>query len=187
MHNSARLVLAGARYTTRSDAVGAFKNVWSARHKGDYDHMAVAVLRKDGHGRVRVERHNSTTKHLECAGALVGAALASVAPPGAVVRSVATGAGVGAVIGGIVGHFWHMIPNDNVAQMGEVLRSGESGLVIVAVNKKDADITPLLTYAEEKAVIETKASYLDAAFEQVLRKVSPEHETPARFGSVANG
>ena len=157
------LVLAGAKYATRAKAVAAFKTVWGARHQGEFDHMAVAVLTKDEHGQLQVERHDSTAKHLGWGGALLGAALVVVAPPVGI-AALAAGAGGVAAVGGLVGHFWHTIPKDKIAELGDLLESGESGLLIVAVNHKDEDITPLLLDAEKKLVIETKAGDLEAEF-----------------------
>jgi hypothetical protein len=55
-------------------------------------------------------------------------------------------------------------------EISELLHSGESALLIVAVNHKDTDITPLLENAGKKTVVETKAGDLDAAFEDALKK-----------------
>jgi uncharacterized membrane protein len=160
------LVLAAARYGSREDAVAAYKIVWGARHQGEFDHMDVAVLTKDATGELQEERHDSTAKHFAWGGALLGAALVIVAPP---VGIAAVAAG-GAAAGGLVGHFWHTISKEKLREVSELLDSGESGLLIVAVNHKGTDIAPLLENAEKKAVIETRAGDLDAAFEDGLKK-----------------
>ena len=87
------LVLAGARYSTRAQAVDAFKTVWGAKHEGEFDHMSVAVLTKDSDGNLEVERHDSSAKHLAWGGAILGGVLCVVAPPVgiAVVAGGATG------------------------------------------------------------------------------------------------
>ena len=36
---------------------------------GEFDHTAVAVLTKDANGKLQMERHDSTAKHLAWAGA----------------------------------------------------------------------------------------------------------------------
>ena len=163
------LTLAGARYATRSEAVDAFETVWGARHQGEFDHMAVAVLTKDAVGELQVERHDSTAKHLGWGGAILGAVLVVVAPPVGI-AVVAAGAGAGAAAGGIVGHFWHTIPQDKVTEIGNLLQSGDSAILVIAVNHKDIDITPLLKNAEKKVVVETKAGDLDAAFDKAVKK-----------------
>jgi uncharacterized membrane protein len=163
------MVLAGASYASRDDAVEAFKIVWGARHQGEFDHMDVAVLAKDASGELQVERHDSTAKHMAWGGALIGAALCIVAPPVGI-AAVAAGAGALAGVGGIVGHFWNTISKEKLGEVSELLHSGEAALLIVAVNHKGTDISPLLENAEKKTVIETKAGDLDAAFDNALKK-----------------
>jgi uncharacterized membrane protein len=169
MNPNTPLVLAGARYANRDDAVSAFNIVWGARHQGEFDHMAVAVLTKDANGELQLERHDSTAKHFAWSGALLGAALVVVAPPVGIAAVAAGGAGVAAA-GGIVGHFWNNIPKEKIREVSDLLHAGQSGLLIVAVNHKGTDIAPLLDKAEKKTVIETTAGDLDAAFESGLQK-----------------
>ncbi len=169
MDPSTPMVLAAASYASRDDAVEAFNIVWGARHQGEFDHMDVAVLTKDAAGELQVERHDSTAKHFAWGGALVGAALVIVAPPVGIAAIAAGGAAV-AGAGGIVGHFWNNIPKEKLGEISELLHAGESGLLIVAVNHKGTDITPLLENAEKKTVIDTTAGDLDATFEDGLKK-----------------
>jgi uncharacterized membrane protein len=169
MDPSTPLVLAAARYASRDDAVEAFKIVWGARHQGEFDHTDVAVLTKDAAGDLQVERHDSTAKHFAWGGALLGAALVIVAPA-AGIAAVAAGGAAGAGAGGLVGHFWHTISKEHLREVSDLLDSGESGLLIIAVNHKGTDITPLLENAEKKTVIETQAGDLDAAFEDGVKK-----------------
>jgi uncharacterized membrane protein len=170
------MVLAAASYPSRDDAVEAFKIVWGARHQGEFDHMDVAVLTKDADGDLQVERHDSTAKHFAWGGALIGAALVIVAPPVGIAAVAAGGAAL-AGAGGIVGHFWNNISKEKLGEISELLHSGDSGLLIVAVNHKGTDITPLLENAENKTVIETKAGDLDAAFEHGLEKAQASSST----------
>jgi len=152
------IVLAAAKYKDRELAVEDFKTVWDARKQGDFDHTAVAVLTKDADGKLQMERHDSTSKHL----AWAGAALVVLVPPIGV--GLAGAAGTGA----IVGHFWHNIPKEKVQEAASLLEEGESGLIVVAVNKRDTDITPLLQHAENATVIETTAGNLQADIDSEL-------------------
>ena len=102
------ITLATARYSDRDGAVNDFKAVWDARKGGEFDHTAVAVLTKDESGKLQVERHDSTAKHLTWGGAILGAALTVVAPP--VGASMLAGAGAVGGAGALVGHFHHNIP-----------------------------------------------------------------------------
>ena len=155
------IVLAAAKYGSREDAVADFKTVKDAKTLGEFDHTAVAVLTKDENGDLQVERHDTTAKHM----AWVGAALVVIAPP-AGVAALAGGAGAGA----LVGHFWHNIPKAKITEAANLLESGESGLIVVAVNRNGNDIAPLLARAEKKVVINTVAGDLDAQMERELER-----------------
>ena len=115
MNADTPITLAAARYSSRDAAVEGFDMVWDAHKGGEFDHTAVAVLTKDDSGKLQVERHDTTAKHL----AWAGAALAVVAPGVGVVA----GAGAGA----LVGHFHHNIPKKDVEAIGELLESGPVG------------------------------------------------------------
>ena len=153
MNADTPITLAAARYSTRDAAVEGFDMVWDAHREGEFDHTAVAVLTKDDSGKLQVERHDTTAKHLTW----VGAALAVVAPGVGVVA----GAGGGA----LVGHFHHNIPKKDVEAIGELLESGQSGLIVVAVNKVGTDIEPLLSGADKTVVVHTIWGDLDLAIE----------------------
>ena len=96
------------------------------------------------------------------------------------IAAVATSGAAVAGVGGIVGHFWHTISKEKLREISDLLQSGESGLLIVAVNHKGTDIAPLLENAEKKTVIETKAGDLDAAFEDGLQKAKASAAGQAR-------
>jgi uncharacterized membrane protein len=163
------LVIAGARYPNKRDAVTDFHIVWGARREGAFEHISVAVLSKDATGELEVERHNSTTKPMAWSGAVLGAALVVIAPPTGVAALVA-GGGAMAGAGALVGHFWKAVDRERIDEVGELLRAGEAGLLVIAVNRKGTDITPLLVNAEGSVIIETVAGDLDAAFELALAK-----------------
>jgi uncharacterized membrane protein len=150
------ITLATASYHLHEHAVEDFNRVWSARGDGEFDHTAVAVVTKDSTGKLSLDRHDSSAKHLGWA----GAGLAVVAP--------GVGVAVGAGAGAIVGHFHHNIPKDKVREAGEVLESGDTGLIIVAVNKQGTDITPLLSNADKTSVTQTTAGDLDAEIDKEL-------------------
>jgi uncharacterized membrane protein len=161
------VVLAAATYATRDDAKHGYKTVWGAKHEGEFDHMSLAVLTKDANGQLQEERHDSTAKHLTWGGVALGAALCVVAPPVGV--GMLAGAGAVGGAGAIVGHFWHQIPKEQLAEVSDLLESGESAIVIVAVNHEKTDITPLLSDAEKSIVIETRAGDIDTEFEKALQ------------------
>jgi uncharacterized membrane protein len=152
------ITLAAARYANRDAAVDGFKTVCDAHKGGEFDHTAVAVLTKDDAGKLQVERHDTTAKHL----AWAGAALAVVAPGVGLAAAAGTGA--------LVGHFHHNIPKEDVEAIAELLESGQSGLIVVAVNKVGTDIEPLLAGAEKTKVVQTTWGDLDAEIDAEIAK-----------------
>lgn len=158
------ITLATAKYQNRELAVEDYDRVWKARKHDQFDHTAVAVLTKGPDGKLKIDRHDSSAKHLAWAGAALGLFV-----PG---LGIAVGAGAGA----IAGHFWHNIPKDTVREAGELLESGESGLLIVAVNKKGTDIAPLLALAEKTTVMETVAGNLQADLDKELAEAKASED-----------
>jgi hypothetical protein len=170
MDPSTPITLAAAKYSNREAAVEDFHTVWDARHNDEFDHTALAVLTKDEAGTLQVERHDSTAKHLAWGGALLGAALVVVAPP-AGASLLATSGGLGGA-GAIAGHLHHNIPKRYVEEAGDLLESGESGLIVVAVNSKGSDIEPLLAHADKVTVADTTWGGLDDTIERELARAS---------------
>jgi hypothetical protein len=145
MDVNAPIALIGASYPDRDSAVRDFTAVWAARNEGDFHHTSVAVLTKDCDGRLHVERYNSTAKHLEWGGALIGAALVVLAPA----TGIAILAGVGwSGAGAMVGHFRRHADPEELATIAGLLDAGSSSLVAVVVNRQGQLMTPLLSQAE---------------------------------------
>jgi|tagenome__1003787_1003787.scaffolds.fasta_scaffold19774744_1 hypothetical protein len=151
MDVNAPVALIGANYGSRDSAVHDFASVWAARHDGDFHHTSVALLTKDCDGRLHVERHNSTAKHLEWGGALLGAALAVVTPTAGIEILSAVGwSGAGAM----VGHFRQHADPADLAAIAGVLEADASALVVVVVNRRGHLLTPLLGRAVGRASVD---------------------------------
>jgi hypothetical protein len=159
------LVVAGADYASSDDAAQDYQIVWAARHGGAFDHMSIALLTRDACGELQVERHNSAAKDLAWAGVVLRAVLVVVVPA---VRMATVAAG-GAGVGGIAAHLRRMIPEEEMQGVSHLLGSGESALLVVAIDRKDSEISPLFKQAEKTVVIEAKTGDLDAAFYGALR------------------
>ena len=151
MDVNAPIALIGAGYRNRDGAEHDFTSVWAARHDGDFHHTSVAVLTKDRDVRLHVERHNSTAKHLEWGGALLGATLVVLAPAAGVeILAVVGWSGAGAV----VGHFRQHAAAEDLAAMANLLEVGSCALVVVVVNRRGQVMTPLLSHAVGRASID---------------------------------
>jgi hypothetical protein len=151
MDVDAPVALIGASYLNRDSAVHDFTSVWAARHDGDFHHTSVGLLTRDCDGRLHVERHNSTAKHLEWGGALLGAALVVLAPAAGIEVLAAVGwSGAGAM----VGHFRQHADPEELAAIARALEVGASALVVVVVNRQGHAMTPLLSQAFGRASVD---------------------------------
>ncbi|MGH1550817.1 hypothetical protein ACRAWB_17200 [Leifsonia poae] len=174
--------VAVATYASRDAAVEDYEIIRGAKHQGELDHLAIAVIAKDADGSLVVDRHDSTAKHFAWGGAIIGASLLVLVPPLGITTLAAGAAGAGAVAGagalagagGIIGHFYRNIPKETVERMGATLSSGQAGLLIIAVDPKGIDVGALLTNAESKVVTtgiqdekDAEEDALESAFEQM--------------------
>ena len=95
MKSDTPVTLAAARYSSRDGALTGFDLVLAAYQEGTLDHTAIAVLTKDADGKLQVERHDTTAKHLAWGGAILGAAMVVVNPAIGAGMVAAAGAGAG--------------------------------------------------------------------------------------------
>lgn len=163
--------VAVATYANKASAEQDYDVVHGAKHAGQIDHLAIAFVERDADGKLKIDRHDSTAKHLAWGGAVVGGALAVISAPLGIVflGPLAVSSGSWAAAGGLVGHFWHNVPKDQVRKMSDLLEAGEYGLVVVAVNPKGVDISALLANATDKTVVDGVTDVdgaLDEAFER---------------------
>ena len=176
--------MAAAWYASSIDAIRDYQIVWDARHGGAFDHMSVAVLAQDTRGARQVGPHHSTAKDLALGGAVLRAALLVVAP--AVDATVAAAAGGLPGAKGIAAHLRHVIPGEKLQEVSEVLGSGECSLLIVAIDRRGTEISPLLEHADKAAIVETKTGDLDAAFYGALGAATTTgHPAPYRDARAA--
>jgi hypothetical protein len=151
MDVNAPIALIGACYSNQERAVHDFTSVWSTRSDGDFHHTAVAVLTKDCAGELHVDRHNSTAKHLEWGGALLGSALVVLAPA----AGIELLAGVGwSGAGAMVGHFRQHADPEDLARIGGLLHEGRTALLVVVVNRSARAVFPSLTEAHERGSVD---------------------------------
>jgi hypothetical protein len=151
MDVNAPIALIGASYGDRDSAVRDLTSVWAARHDGDFHHTAVAMLTKDCDGRLHVERHNSTAKHLEWGGALLGAALVVLVPPAGI--ELLAGVGLSGARA-MIGHFRRHADPEDLAAIATLVEAGDSALVVVVINREGRMMTPLLTHADGRASVD---------------------------------
>ncbi|HWL48739.1 MAG TPA: hypothetical protein VNT92_02600 [Acidimicrobiia bacterium] len=166
MDANAPITLAVAAHDDPHRARGDFAAVWETRPSETSDHMAVAELSRDAAGSLRVIRHKSTTTNVAWGRALLGAALVYVVPVAGAgfLASVPSVGGAGAV----VGHLHRTIPREERDLATGLLERHESGLVLLAVNRRPRDVEPLLGQADETFAMMSSWNGLDRAIEQEI-------------------
>jgi hypothetical protein len=151
MNRNAPIALVTASYESGAAAMEDFATVWSTRDEGDFHHTSIAVLRRDSDHDFRVERHNSTAKHLIWGGALLGGPLFVLAPAaGAEMLATAGMAGAGAIIG----HVHQNSHPADLARLADRLDEGTWGLVAVVVNRRGQIVIPLLAQADRSSSVD---------------------------------
>jgi uncharacterized membrane protein len=174
------VTVAVATYADKASAEQDYDAVRGIKHQGQIDHLAIAMVVKDDDGELHIDRHDSTAKHLAWGGGVLGGVLTVVSAPLGIVflAPLAATSAVWAGAGGLVGHFWKNIPKEQVREMGDLLEDGDVGLVIVAVNPKDADLDALLANAVTK-VVNDDVSDTSHALERAFDAVDEQLDAPA--------
>ena len=151
------------------------------RDRTDAEHVVAVLLARPGTTMRRRTSRAGTGAALALGGAVLRAALLVVAPAVSTAMVAAGGGGL-AGAGDIAAHLLHTIPEEKLQEVSQLLGSGESGLLIVAIDRRGIEISPLLEQAEKAAVIETKTGDLDAAFYGALEAAATTtgHAVPSR-------
>ncbi len=138
-----------ATYDTPEDAQEDYEAV-KALHKekmiGTYD---AAVLTKDEHGKVHVNKHEKPTQHGAWTGVAVGAVVGIIFPPGLLV-----GAAAGGLLGGVIGHMWKGMSRKDVMELGEFIDDGEAALIVVGESAMQAYVEKALKKARKQVTRE---------------------------------
>jgi uncharacterized membrane protein len=136
------VIVLAAAYDSVADAEVDYEAIkalyYDVKTSHDFD---AAVIDRDESGKVHVVRkHEQPTRHGAAVGMGWGLAVgaASILMPGIALVGLAGGAATGAAIGAVAGHIKGGMSNDDLRRLGEVLRSGQAGLIAVyATNMAD--------------------------------------------------
>jgi uncharacterized membrane protein len=138
-----------ATYDSAGDARADFEAV-KALHKdhmlGTYD---AAVITKDDHGHVHVDKHEKPTQHAAWTGVAAGAVIGIIFPP-----SLLVGAAAGGLAGGLMGHFWKGMSRKDVKELGELLDEGQAALLIIGESALETYVDGALTKARKRVTRE---------------------------------
>ena len=141
-----------ATYSSEDDAQADYevvKELYAADAIGNFD---AAVIRKDADGKVHVNKDETATRKGAWGGAAVGAVVGILFPP-----SILATAGVGALAGGLGGHFLKGLSRKDVKELGEQLDSGEVALLVVGDWQLDKAIDKAFSRAIKKMDREVKS------------------------------
>jgi uncharacterized membrane protein len=130
-------MLVAAQYVDEQDALADYDGVEQLYRDLDViDTYDAAVVTKDDSGKVRiVKKVEEPTRHGAVAGLVVGlavGALVALFPAVAIGAGLAVGGATGAAIGATAGHVARGMSRQDLMDLGELLDSGTSGLVVVA-------------------------------------------------------
>lgn len=142
------------------------KDMRSAGLIGTYD---AAVVTKDEHGKVHVNKDEMTTRQGAWGGAAAGALIGILFPPSIIGTAV-----VGAAVGGVSGHLWRGMSRSDVKEFGEVIDEGEAALVIVGETTISAAIEKAELKAEKRVAkeVDVDKKEIDSAVQQAASEVS---------------
>jgi uncharacterized membrane protein len=115
------------------------KDLHLAGAVGTYD---AAVVTKDEHGRVHVNKDEMATRHGGWGGLAAGAVIGILFPPSIIATAI-----VGGAIGGVSGHLWRGMSRSDVKELGDVIDTGQAALLIIG----ESTIEAALDKAELKA------------------------------------
>ena len=141
-----------ATYASLADAesdYGSLLELHAADLVGTYD---VAIIDRDGEGKVHVEKHEKPTQHGAWTGIAVGAIAGVLFPP-----SILGAAAVGGVGGGLIGHFARGMSRGDMKELGELLDEGQAALVVVGESRVQEQLDRALTRAQKSIEREVEA------------------------------
>ncbi|HKG38175.1 MAG TPA: DUF1269 domain-containing protein [Conexibacter sp.] len=115
---------------------------------GTYD---AALVTKDAEGKVHVHKREKPTQHGAWTGIGVGAVIGILFPP-----SIIASAAVAGTAGGVVGHLWRGMSRSDVKELGELLDSGEAGLIVIGRSKLEEALERELKRANRRIEKELK-------------------------------
>jgi len=157
--------------------VGAYVNVDDAKadfagikemHKeawlGPYE--GVLFTKEDG-GKVKIlDRDSSIRAAGAGVGALVGGVIGLIFPP-----SIIGGAVVGGAAGALLGHFFGTFKRKDVAEMGELLDEGNAGIIVIGVPTPELGAQKLMNRAAKvaKKQVDADAKEIKQAIDEAAK------------------
>jgi uncharacterized membrane protein len=162
------LFLYVAAYSSVDDAKAdedVVKQLYRDKLVGTYD---AAVISKDGEGKVHINRTEKPTEHGAEIGAAAGIVAGILLPPFLLVD-----AAIGAVAGGLIGHFRKGMSHKDLKEVGDLLNDSDAALIVVGESRLEEALNKELKRAtkqvEKQLTVDTKEfnKDLDAAMKEL--------------------
>ena len=137
--------LIASQYALEEDALADYDAVRDAyQDLGIIDTYDAAVVTKDPNGKVKIAKKvEEPTRQGAIAGLAVGlavGALVALFPAVAIGAGLAVGGAAGAAIGATAGHVAAGMSRSDLKDLGELLDTGTSGLIVVAATDMEARV-----------------------------------------------
>jgi uncharacterized membrane protein len=161
-------VFVGA-YDSKEGAEADYEVVKELHKAGAVGGFDAAVITKDQHGKVHVNKDETATRRGGWTGLGVGALVGILFPP----SLLASGA-IGAAAGALTGHLARGMSRGDMKDLGETLEAGEAALVVVGESRikeaiaKEAKRANRMMEKEIDADAEDLRKQLDAAVDETL-------------------
>ena len=109
---------------------------------GTYD---AALVTKDAEGKVHVHKREKPTQHGAWTGHRRRCDRRDSFPPSIVVSAAVAGGA-----GGVIGHLWRGMSRSDVKELGELLDSGQAGLIVIGRSKLEETLERELKRANKR-------------------------------------
>jgi len=155
-------------YPSEAAAQGDYEAVKDLHALGAVGSYDVAVITKDGSGKVHVNKDEMGTRHGAWGGIAAGAVVGLLFPP-----SLIASAAVGGAVGGVGGHLFKGLSRSDVKEFGELIDAGEACLLVVGESTIEDAIDKASLKAEKhvKRQLSVNATDVDAAVVETAKQL----------------
>jgi uncharacterized membrane protein len=157
--------------TAESD-LEVVRDLHAANVIGAFD---AGVATKEADGSVQVRR--KTSKHAGWTGVAAGAVVGLLFPPSIIGTAI-----VGGAAGSVVGHFWRSLDRGDIKELGELLDSGQSALIVIGKDRLDEEFRKAGLVAQKHIQKELRVD--EKELDNELAKASTEIDTAERTDTV---
>jgi uncharacterized membrane protein len=168
-----------ATYNSVNDAEADYNATKTLYQNGVIATYDAAIITKDASGKVHVTKHEKPTQHGAWTGAAIGAVVGLVFPP-----SIIVGAAVGAGVGALAGHLAKGIPRSDMDQIGNLLQSSTTALLVLGESNLQQDLQKAVTHAVKQAQYQVQMD--DKQFDQDLNEIVKEYGSGADTSASPN-